>query len=228
MAKKKKSNKSLQKFTDFNNIKNKTDLEIFVKKYPDKLYDLSEYLQTKYNEYTIENFDGTKADKYFSLVCEIGILTNNLQNVKRWKNLVFESNRMRISAFITNYILKNRTFPTIMEIAHESKVSRPTVYKHLKNGIGAEGYDFITKKLQYLTATALEKLYLIGVEDNNASALKIFIELVNKESYTSSTINNFIQINNLRLENEDFQKLPKETLDKIEELISKEIKTINQ
>ena len=101
------------------------------------------------------------------------------------------------------------------------------MYKHLKKGIGADGYNFITKKLQYLTASALEKLYLIGVQDNNATALKIFIELVNKESYKSSTINNFIQINNLRLGNEDFQKLPKETLDKIEKLISKEIKNID-
>ena len=63
----------------------------------------------------------------------------------------------------------------------------------------------------------------LGVQDNNATALKIFIELVNKESYKANTINNFIQINNLRLGNEDFQKLPKETLDKIEELISKQI-----
>ena len=221
-----KKKKSLQKVTDLNTINNKTDLEIYINKHPDKLEELATYLQVKYNEYTFDNFDDEKSDKYFSLVCELGSLSNNSSFLDYWKNLVFERNRMNISACITNHILVNRTFPTVSWIAQESKVSRPTVYKHLKKGIGADGYNFITKKLQYLTASALEKLYLIGVQDNNATALKIFIELANKESYKANTINNFIQINNLKLDVEDFQKLPKETLDKIEELISKEIKTI--
>jgi len=219
MAKK----KGLQKVTDLATINNKTDLEVYIAKHPKKLEELATYLQVKYNENTGENYNGEKADKYFFLICEMSVITNNTAKLEYWKNLVFERNRMRISSCITNYILENRNFPTVSQIAHESKVSRTTVYKHLKKGIGNDGYNFITKKLQYLTASALEKLYLIGVEDNNATALKIFIELVNKESYKANTINNFIQINNLRLGNEDFQKLPKETLDKIEDLISKVI-----
>jgi hypothetical protein len=219
MAKK----KGLQKVTDLTTINNKTDLEVYIAKHPKKIEELANYLQVKYNEHTGENYNGEKADKYFFLICEMSVITNNTAKLEYWKNLVFERNRMRISGYITNYILENRNFPTVSQIAHESKVSRTTVYKHLKKGIGSDGYDFINKKLQYLTASALEKLYLIGVEDNNATALKIFIELVNKESYKANTINNFIQINNLRLGNEDFQKLPKETLDKIEDLISKVI-----
>lgn len=71
---------------------------------------------------------------------------------------------------------------------------------------------------------ALEKLYMIGVMDNNASALKQFIELSGYKSNKNETnINNYIQINNLKLSREEFDNLPKETILEVEELISKNI-----
>ena len=55
----------------------------------------------------------------------------------------------------------------------------------------------------------------------------MYVKRINKNGQIGNLKNN-IQINNLKRDVEEFQKLTKETLDKIEELISKEIKIKNQ
>lgn len=70
---------------------------------------------------------------------------------------------------------------------------------------------------------ALTTLYLIGIEERSTSALKAFIELSGATNKTTNTINNYIQINNLKLSKEDFNQLPPETLTEIERLISKQL-----
>ncbi len=59
------------------------------------------------------------------------------------------------------------------------------------------------------------------------NAWDVYVKRINKNGQIGSLKNN-IQINNLKRDVEEFQKLTKETLDKIEELISKEIKIKNQ
>jgi hypothetical protein len=67
----------------------------------------------------------------------------------------------------------------------------------------------------------LEKLYLIGVQDNNATALKHFINLSGGGVNNTTNVNNYIQINNLKISNEEINRLPKEDILEIEGIISK-------
>jgi len=73
---------------------------------------------------------------------------------------------------------------------------------------------------EIMTNSALSKLYLIGVQDNNASALKHFIQLSVGVNRTRN-VNNYIQINNLKISNEDFNNLTKETIIEIEAIVPK-------
>jgi len=75
-----------------------------------------------------------------------------------------------------------------------------------------------------MTTSAMEKLYLIGVQDNNATALKYFIQLSVVVSNNSTHINNYIQINNLKITNEDFNRLPQQDILEIESILSKTLK----
>ena len=72
-----------------------------------------------------------------------------------------------------------------------------------------------------MTIKALEKLYLIGIEDNNPTALKHFIKLSGITANNTIQVNNFIQINNLKISNEDIKKLPFEDVLEIENIVSK-------
>jgi hypothetical protein len=73
-----------------------------------------------------------------------------------------------------------------------------------------------------MSTNALQKLYLIGVQDNNPTALKHFIQLSGLVSTNKTMqVNNYIQINNLKLSNEDIRKLPQEDILQIEKIVSK-------
>jgi len=76
-------------------------------------------------------------------------------------------------------------------IQEETGLSRTTIHNHLKDGLLSKDNSLVKGKLEYMVSQALAQLYLIGVEDSNANALKAFIELsgaVNKVS--SNTVNN--------------------------------------
>lgn len=115
-----------------------------------------------------------------------------------------------------------------MSIKQETGLSRLTIYNHIKNGFSDSLNSLVKGKIEYVIPSALEKLYLIGIQDNNNTALKHFSELSGYTSNRNETnINNFIQINNLKLSREEFNNLPQETILEVEQLISKNIKPSN-
>ncbi|WP_406683321.1 hypothetical protein N1F78_11570 [Seonamhaeicola sp. MEBiC1930] len=143
---------------------------------------------------------------------------------KYLRNSTYERNHGDISAFIHNTILDYGRFPNVSMIASETGLSRMTVHKHLKDGFDHKFNELLNGKIQYMIPKALEKLYLIGVENNNSHALKNFIELSGyKKPNNTTEINNYIQINNLKLSKEELEKLPHETILELENIISKAI-----
>ena len=53
----------------------------------------------------------------------------------------------------------------------------------------------------------------------NVKACKVFLDFTNDIHSEQNIINNYIQINNIKVTNEDIQNLPIEILDKIEKLL---------
>ena len=142
----------------------------------------------------------------------LAVIYKDEKNIEDLRNSTYEANNRKITNCIHNYILKNRSFPVQAEIIEATKLSRQTIYNHLKDGINTKHNKLIKGANEVMSLSALSNLYLIGIEDRNASALKHFIQLSGIVTNNTTNVNNYIQINNLKITNEDFNKLPKETI----------------
>jgi len=216
--------KSLQKVTDIEKVKTKKQMQEFLELNPkakDKMWDsLLDRMNKTYGEKL-----GNESD-IMNLIEEFYLITKGANNkeIVEMKNLTYETNHSLITSYIHNYIIENRCFPTVQYIKEDTGLSRTTVYKHLDAGLKSKYNKLVNGKMELMTTKAMEKLYLIGIQDNNATALKSFIELAGVTAKNNTT-NNYIQINNLKISKDDFNQLPTETILEIEMLISENIKS---
>ena len=216
MAKK----KSLQKFTDIEKIETKKQLQDFLELNPKAKDKIWTSLLDRMNE----TYGGKLGNEYdiMNLIEEYYLITKGANNnaIVEMKNLTYEANHILITGYIHNFILENRYFPTVQYIKKETGLSRTTIYKHLESGLKSKHNKLINGKMELMTTKAMEKLYLIGIQDNNATALKNFIELSGVSAKNNIT-NNYIQTNNIKISNEDFNSLPSEIILEVEQIISK-------
>lgn len=215
--------KSIQKVTDISKLNTVKDIKKFVRDNPDRSNEVLDKLQDLLNKSYADKL-GLEYD-IIELICKCFLLLNDEDSCTFTRNVTYEANHNIIGSFIHNHICENRCFPSIMVIKNETGLSRQTIYKHINNGFSDQFNSVVKGKINYMIPKALEKLYLIGIQDNNATALKNFIELSGFTSHKNTTnVNNYIQINNLKLSRDEFNQLPNETILEIETLISKTIK----
>ena len=212
--------KSLQKVTDFGSI---VDVESF-KKYmkenhlsADEIQSLFKYLQDKMSDSYVE-YDGKESDYLDILIYAFEKFEGTKKRAENIKNLTYEVNQQIISTCIHNYIGKHGCFPQVTTIRRETGLSRTTIYRHLKLDDYTPKDKLIKGKFDIMAAMALEQLYKIGIEQNSHAALKTFIEMVNGTNGVK-TVNNYIQINNITLSQEEFISMPAETQHSIEKII---------
>ena len=218
----KKNEKSLQKLTDFNKIKNLTKLKEYLEKFPKDLSDIVYSMQDRYNQVLLKKSDESDK-KVEDMLCYAIEKERGKEEGLEIRNITYELNHSTISNYIHNYILENRCFPSVLSISQDTKLSRQTVYSHINNGLFHENRTLVNKRSDYMINSALEKLFLIGVRDNNVKALNHFINYSTKGINTTN-VNNFIQINNLKITTEEFNSLPPETMIQIEEVLSNQKK----
>jgi len=212
-----KKEKTLQKLTDYKNINSVYQLKKHLKLYPETKNEVDESIRARISE----AYNSTEMDEY-NLVEMLVYITVDKGVKEDIRNTTYELKHSIITSFINNYILQNRHFPTIGNIKENTKLSRQTIYNHLNNGFLNTHNKLIKGKNEIMSINALQKLYLIGVEDNNPTALKHFIKLsgVVLENKTPQ-VSNYIQINNLKISNDHISKLPIEDILQIEKIISK-------
>lgn len=212
--------KSVQRLTVFEGIDTVEKVKDYLDNNPKDLTQLTQYFYKQLNEtYQAET---ALEDKYLNLTVACHKYNNDIDSEEKIRNITYEANHQKITTCIHNYILEYRCFPMSVTIENETGLSRTTVYKHLKNGGFVEGNKLVKGKLQYMASHALSKLYLIGIQDRSVSALKSFIELSGATKKTTEIIN-YIQINNLKITKEEFERLPEKSMVAIEEIISKNI-----
>jgi len=216
-----KKEKSLQKFTDIEDLKSIEDIEKYLLENPDSKKQLRKSLTNRIgNSYT------DKLGKEFVLVEMLSAVIDDQNKKDEIRNITYEINHSLITSFIHNYVLEYRCFPIMTHIQTETKLSRQTIYNHLKNGISDKRNTLVKGKNEIMAMQALQKLYLIGIEDRNASALKHFIQLSGVANSNTANVNNYIQINNLKISNEDFNSLPEQDILEIESIVSKSLEQI--
>ena len=212
--------KSLKKFTDFEKIDTCKKVRSYLEKYPESKEEIADFLLDKLNV-SLNKKDG-KEGLYNMLLGHVMRDEDDKEALLFFRNQTYEINRDTICTFIHNNILEYGRFPSISVIADGTKLSRTTIYKHFKSGAMSKYGKTARGKMEYMATLALEKLYLVGIQDRNVSALKSFIELsgaINKPP--SQKVNNYIQINNVKLSQEDIKELPHDVVAEIEQLLKR-------
>jgi len=127
-------------------------------------------------------------------------------------------NCIRIHLINDNY----GQLPSITAIAQKTKLSRQTVSEHLKEGICNKFYQERFKYLECLTGDVLEKLYKMSIQ-GNVSAARVFLDNTLRTAQTPATnikqLNNYIQINNTRIDEVTVNELPEAARIEIENII---------
>ena len=212
-----KNKKTLQKLTDYKNLNSLPELKKYLKLYPNKKVDIRENIQKR----LIDSYKNEEKNEYNLTEMYLSLIENK-ELKKDIRNTTYEVNHSIITSFMHNYILENRQFPTMSIISEKINLSRQTIYNHLNNGLTSITNHLLKGKNEIMSAKALEKLYLIGIEKNNPMALKYFIQLTGMVSNNSKMqVNNYIQVNNLKISNEDIKRLPIEDILQIEKIVSK-------
>lgn len=228
---KKQKEKSLKKLT-IDEISNKNEFIRFLKE--NRKLELSEVSEIL-SEQLLKSYNNNLGkehlyNEWINFLFDLEPSEENELNRKQFNNSTYERNHQAITSFIHNHVLETKRFPTVIEISEDTGLSRTTVYDHLEKGVGHEHSMGVVKSIEYMKVKAMQKLYLIGIEKDDTRALRSFIQLSDKGFIQgNTTINNFIQVNNLKLSKEELKQLPEESLNQIQQIIQeglKENKTI--
>lgn len=213
--------KSLQKITNIEDLKTVKQTKEYLAENPDAKNDLWDSLTNRITENYAEELGND-----FNLTNMLIATIDDEKVIEDIRNTTYETNHRVITSYIHNYIIENRCFPSMTQINKGTTLSRQTIYNHLKEGINSKHNKLVKGTNEIMSLSALSKLYLIGIQDRNANALKHFIQLSGIINNNTSSVNNFIQINNLKISREDFNQLPIETILEVEQLITKSLTNI--
>jgi hypothetical protein len=225
----KNNNKGLQKFTDFEELKTKEQFLELKNTDNVKFDELFSWLLRKINE--AKSRDKPVAgefDKYFNRLEKAiemyGVAETPEENeriIATYKRDRWYVNEGKIKHCIHKELANNCYLPTNTQIANETGLSRVTIDKHLKayglNKFKTEELD----KYEVLNSMALNRLYQLGMNQNNIKALTSFINYTNPSKGTIN--NNYIQINNTKIDNVIIENLPDDIRREIEDLIIKSL-----
>lgn len=132
-------------------------------------------------------------------------------------------------------IKENGFMPSVVEISSETKLSRVTVTKHLKHFETDEYLKFHLQKWKLVTEKVLLKMsqyifsdYVNAKDSLKAAAIYLkFADKVLQPVKASPPTNNYIQINNIYINQETIKALPEDKRHTIETLIL-EANEVNQ
>lgn len=222
----KQSNKGLQKFTDFEKLKTVEEFTELLETDKVKFDELVNWLQVKVNEATNKKEpEDCEIDRYFNRIEKILPLAYPQKNIEEENTILQNLRRDRwyindsiIKNYINKQLLEYSYLPNNTDISKATGLSRVTIDKHIKeNGASIYKTDEIDK-YKMLNNNAINRLYKIGMNENNLKALKMFIDYTGDPKKTTIN-NNYIQINNTRIDSLLIEQLPYDTRNQIEALI---------
>ncbi len=215
-----KANNNLQKFT-------KTEIKInkilsLERITPVDIEQLDEIENSLLMETLTKNFNnlkGIERDKYYD---KIELITGDTT-----KNQLWESNHIKITNAISNFIQQYERMPAKTEIAEKTELSRQTIHKHLKEYINHPQYLGQIEQFKFLTSKVLARVFHFAV-NGDIQAAKLYFNLmgfINNGQTPNNTLiqnqNNYIQINGTVLSQETIKQLTTEQLNVIESILKK-------
>ena len=139
------------------------------------------------------------------------------------KNSLWEHNHVVITSAISNFIQQHGVMPTSTSLVEQTGLSRQTVSKHLKEYHAHPEFVAQTEQFKMMSNNVLAKVFKFA-SNGDIRAARLYFEMVgalNKQQPGTvvNAQNNYIQINNTILSQENLKQLSAEQLEQIENII---------
>ena len=137
------------------------------------------------------------------------------------RNEIWERNHDCILNVISWQTIHSRQVPTITAIAEETKLSRVTVTRHLREYYDSPTFKEKENVFKFLREKLLGRIYSFAY-DGNMRAAKIFVDATDERPPLTvhNQQNNYIQVNGIVITEEQVKSLPIDKLEKIREIFS--------
>lgn len=223
---KKSSKNSVQKLPILDQINSKEDYDKLSEK---ELNTFSNQLGKKMTKLINSHLQGEGGgDELMGLVEKVKFIGED--EYKEKKNITYQVNHELILKTINNYVRDYHVLPSASRLSHELDLSRNTITKHLKE-YHKEHEEEEFQRLKLLRNHGLLKLYSNGIQTGNTQSLGIFFNTIAKmEKARTESIkiqNNYVQINNTRIDLSRLEELPQEKLDNIVQIIEDKTPTLD-
>ncbi|GAB3926619.1 hypothetical protein [Mucilaginibacter myungsuensis] len=142
------------------------------------------------------------------------------------RHAVWEYNHMVISEAISKFIQKYGVMPKRGAIADETGLSRQTIAKHFNGYAQHPMFDAEMEQFKFMSNSVLSTVFKLA-NNGDMRAAKLYFEMIgtlNKQQPATvvNEQNNYIQINNTILSQQNLKSLSAEQLDMIEGIIKGE------
>jgi hypothetical protein len=209
--------KSLQKLTDLELVQ-----QVLAKK---KIYK-KDYNQLTPQQQELLSSEIHKINSNLKTVEEQNAFLDKIEDIlhKDSRNQRWQNNHVSIQAAFTNLLIDCNRLPSVNEIAEHTKLSRQTVNKHLKNFDTQELYQGEWDKLRYAAVNVAGKVMKEAIE-GNMKAARLFFDIINSKkasignTFIDKQQNNYLTINNVKLDEATLKSMPAELLQQIEEFV---------
>jgi len=136
------------------------------------------------------------------------------------KSNMWEYNHQEITHAISHYLKQNGVMPTNKYIARETGLARQTVARHFAAYKTHPDFAMQTEQFKLMAPQVLTKVLKLALKSDMRAA-KLYFEMIgaNKPDTATNTHNNYIQINNTILSQENLTRLTTDQLNQIEGII---------
>ena len=165
----------------------------------------------------LQRLKGVERDKFLD---KIDLVTHAIT-----KRDIWEQNHAVISHAVASYMRQYAIMPTKSAIAQETGLSRQTVAKHFNEYERHPDFTAEMEQFKFMTPKMLANVFKYA-SNGDMKAARLYFEMVgaiNKKQANTvvNEQNNYIQINNTILSQENLKRLTAEQLDQIERIIRK-------
>lgn len=140
------------------------------------------------------------------------------------KSDIWERNHMMISTAIANFMRQNAVMPTKSDIAQQTGLSRQTIAKHFKEYKTQPEFAAEMEQFKFMSHKILANVFK-HASNGDMRAAKLYFEMVGAiDKQPAATVvtaqNNYIQINNTILSQENVKSLTAAQLQQIENIVT--------
>lgn len=140
------------------------------------------------------------------------------------KSDIWEYNHSVISSAVAGFMCQHGTMPTKNAIAEKTGLSRQTVAKHLKEYQRHPEFTTEMEQFNFMVPNVLASVFKFAI-NGDMRAARLYFEMVGavNKKHTSTVVNkqnNYIQINNTILSQENLNELTTAQLNQIENIIT--------